>query len=270
MDGSKTKHLRTASQTSQSTGLIVEVFVGNSFNTLSSFSGIHVFINNNSVRVNSVLGFGAAPGTYNYIALGKTVIELLPYPYNDCVEDTTSIDGYDSDHFRSIIQANYSYNQENCYNVYLQSQIILGCKCYFTVFMNYNNYQNPCTGVEDFRCLIDVVRSFVKKDFKATIQDICPLECTAYSYSHTVTSNGYPTRYYAADLLKQPKVANLFPNPANVTISELKESILALNFYYPSLRYTRVTQLPQVTIVSLISSIGGTLGVFLVSLSYTL
>jgi hypothetical protein len=132
--------------------------------------------------------------------------------------------------------------------------------------MNYNNYQNPCTGVEDFRCLIDVVRSFVKKDFKATIQDICPLECTAYKYSYSLTWNGYPTKYYAADLLKLPKMANYFPNPANVTVRDLKKSMLALNFYFPTLRYTRVSQLPQVTIVSLISNIGGALGVFLVIL----
>jgi hypothetical protein len=95
----------------------VEVFVGNEFNTLSSFSGVHVFINNKTIRVNPLVGFAAQPGDYNYIALGKTVTELLPKPCNDCVEDTTSIDGYESDHFRSIIQANYSYNQENCFNL---------------------------------------------------------------------------------------------------------------------------------------------------------
>ncbi len=120
MDGSKTTNLRTISQISQATGLIVEIFVGNELNTLSSFSGVQVFINNNSVRVNTLVGFGAAPGTYNYIELGKTVTELLPKPYNDCVEYTTSINGYNSDLFRALIQANYSYNQENCYNVYLQ------------------------------------------------------------------------------------------------------------------------------------------------------
>jgi hypothetical protein len=264
MDGSKTKNLRTISQISQMAGLMVEIIVGNQFNTLSSFTGVHVFINNNSVRVNSLIGFGAAPGTYNYIELGKTVTELLPKPYNDCVEDTTSINGFDSDLFRALINANYSYSQENCYYVYLQSQIISGCDCYYTVYMNYNNFRKPCKSVVDLRCAIDVVRSFVGKDFKVTIQNICPLECTSYMYSYSISSNGYPAEYYAENLIKQEKVAKLFPNPANVTTSDLKQSILALNFFYPSLRYTSVTQVPQVTIVSLISNIGGTLGVFLV------
>ncbi len=69
---------------------------------------------------------------------------------------------------------------------------------------------------------------------------------------------------YASNLLKQPKVANLFPNPANVTYDEFRNKVLALNFYFPSLRYTRISQVPQVNIVALASNIGGTLGLFLV------
>jgi hypothetical protein len=190
MDGSPNQKLRTISQISQAAGLIVELFVGNSLNTIGSFTGVHVFINNNSVRVSSLVGFGAAPGTYNYIALGKTVTDLLPSPYNNCVEDVKSIDGHDSEFFRTLVNANYSYNQENCYLVYLQSQIIPTCGCYYTVFMNYKNFQKPCTGVAEFQCVTDTIRSFISRDYKAKIHDLCPLECTSYSYSYVLSSNG--------------------------------------------------------------------------------
>ncbi len=59
-------------------------------------------------------------------------------------------------------------------------------------------------------------------------------------------------------------VASLFQNRTNVTYSEFKENVLALNFYFPSLRYTRISQMPKIDIVALASNIGGTLGLFLV------
>jgi hypothetical protein len=127
INGSVNTRLESVSQNSQGTGLIVELFVGNELNTLSSYSGVHIFINNNSVRVNSLLGFGAEPGTFSYVAINKKVTELLPHPYNDCVEDFRSIDGNDSDLFRVIVNSSFSYKQETCYSVYQQKNITTTC-----------------------------------------------------------------------------------------------------------------------------------------------
>ncbi len=189
MNGSKTSRLQTVSQNSQSTGLIVELFVGNNFNFLGSVSGVHVFINNNSVRVNSLLGFGAAPGVYTYVAMRKTVTELLPYPYNDCVEDVGSINGYNSDLFRSIVMSNFSYNQETCYSVYQQTQITQNCKCYYTLLINAYNYPRPCTSVNEYRCTMVVFRRLILNDFKAKLKKECPLECDDLSYSYSLSYN---------------------------------------------------------------------------------
>jgi hypothetical protein len=74
----------------------------------------------------------------------------------------------------------------------------------------------------------------------------------------------YPTDFYANDLLKQPNIKKLFSNPANVTVSQLRNNILALNFYFPTLRYTGISQVPKSTFATLVADIGGTLGIFLV------
>jgi hypothetical protein len=188
MDGSPVIKLKSTSQNSEATGLIVEVFAGNSYNTASMQSGVHVFMGNNTVRINSLLGFTAPTAAYTYVAIQKTVTETLSKPYSDCVEDVTSINGYNSDLFRTLILANYSYNQENCYNLYVQRNIIDKCGCYYTVFMNIDNHPTACVGIENFKCLINANRILYADDYKSKIQDICPLECVDYGYSYTLHS----------------------------------------------------------------------------------
>jgi hypothetical protein len=171
------KKLKHVSQNSQTTGLIVELFVGNSYNTLSMQSGVHVFVDNRTLRVNSLLGFGAPLGMYTYVALEKKVIQSLPYPYSNCVKDVSSKDGYGSRLFQALIAANYSYNQENCYNLYIQEQVIETCGCFYTIFMNVDSNAEPCLGTERYKCVSNVTRNLAMSDFKAKIQNECPLEC---------------------------------------------------------------------------------------------
>jgi hypothetical protein len=56
----------------------------------------------------------------------------------------------------------------------------------------------------------------------------------------------------------------MFPNPANVTVDQLRKNILALNFYFPTLRHTSISQVSKSSFATLVADVGGTLGVFLV------
>jgi len=61
-------------------------------------------------------GFNIAPGFINEILVSKIFIYKLGQPYNNCIKNVKSIDSYDSDLFRYILQStNYSYRQTDCF-----------------------------------------------------------------------------------------------------------------------------------------------------------
>jgi hypothetical protein len=99
-------------------GLILEVFVADrdSQNTLSSQRGVHLYIGNNSVFLNPMSGIKAPVGANTNIGLEKSVHSQLSAPYSNCIEDVSSLSGYDSEYFRYILRANFSYDQDSCYS----------------------------------------------------------------------------------------------------------------------------------------------------------
>lgn len=64
-------------------------------------------------------------------------------------------------------------------------------------------------------------------------------------------------------MLKTKKIRNLFENRSDVSLNELRESILAVNIFYEHLKQTEITENESISLDGLIGSIGGTLGLFL-------
>ncbi len=48
-----------------------------------------------------------------------------------------------------------------------------------------------------------------------------------------------------------------------IDMSNVRESVVSLNVYYNSLSYTLATESPKLDIISLLSNIGGSLGLFM-------
>jgi hypothetical protein len=90
----------------------------------------------------------------------------------------------------------------------------------------------------------------------------CPLECVSESFVYTTGKTLYPTPLYANLLNLHPVIKK---NYNNKTVSQetLRKSTLKLNIYYEDLSYITITEIPTLNEVSLISNIGGTLGLFL-------
>lgn len=101
-------------------------------------------------------------------------------------------------------------------------------------------------------------------EYREKCHKMCPLECTSIEYSLTTSFSDYPTAYYAEILKNETKVCDmLYNNKTEVTYDSLKKSFLMINIYFDELKYTRVSESKRVTEVNLLSSIGGTLGLFL-------
>ncbi len=91
---------------------------------------------------------------------------------------------------------------------------------------------------------------------------LCPLECDSITYDLSTSTANYPTRVYSKLLKKQQKITKYFKDE-EVTFEKLKESLLALDINYAELKYTYISESKSKTIIDLIASIGGTIGLFL-------
>jgi len=94
----------------------------------------------------------------------------------------------------------------------------------------------------------------------------CPLECDSASYEISTSSLDFPTQnWFNVVFESSPAYVKLFESIMNRTLTyeSFKESHLVVNIFYPSLKYTQITELPKTSLIDLVSNVGGLLGIFL-------
>ena len=79
-----------------------------------------------------------------------------------------------------------------------------------------------------------------------------------------LSHSDFPTRSYY-EIYKRDKtfVNKYFNKKENFTFDEIKQRAIAVNIYYPQLKYTEITELKKTSLIDLFSNIGGTIGLFL-------
>ena len=101
---------------------------------------------------------------------------------------------------------------------------------------------------------------------KFSCQLDCPLECDSITYNLQVSSLKFPN-HELYDIFRNDSGAPLiFSSTYGVDISSIdmfREYFYSINIYYPSLKYTYISESPQTTVFGLLSSLGGSLGMFL-------
>ena len=106
--------------------------------------------------------------------------------------------------------------------------------------------------------------------FRGNIQELCsecPVECDSESFYLSSSTSVYPTPNRFTSLIsKDVKPINMFKqnNYSNdVMYTEFRRSTIALNIFYDDLKYTEITEEIKTSLADLVSSLGGTLGLFL-------
>ena len=99
-------------------------------------------------------------------------------------------------------------------------------------------------------------------DFILRFIDLFKFKCDKTIYLTKSSAAYYPTKTYLRSLLTIPKVIKLLGN-ASETRDAIETSFLKVNVFYSSLSYLSVTENPSITIYTLLSSMGGALGLFL-------
>jgi hypothetical protein len=234
--------------------LTLEVYIDDSFNPFTASHGVHLLINNRTMLINTAEGIDIGMGTETNIGLNKNQYNKIPYPYSECrTPDTLK----DPSLYNALLSMNVTYRQKDCINLCYQTHVIKTCECHVIFYNNLNSTRYCSTNV-DFNCVDYKVSSSLNESL-TTCPEKCPQECEYEKFTYSVTSTSYPSRYRFENSIK----TNQFFKGRNITYEEAKQNMLRINIYFDELRTTQVTEIESMTIPSLLSSLGGTLGLLL-------
>jgi len=183
----------------------------------------------------------------------------LPKPYSGCEIDSNSAKYRENSEFYNLIgRSNYEYTQQLCFSQCLQKRFIDKYNCTLYYLLSFYN-KNHCDS-ETTNLIYSNEDSF---DINSNCLSLCPLECYQTEYKTSYSSSRLNSNDFYVDLIKNK--SNLTMDFIDRTLDEanVRDSIVAVYIYYTSLSYTQTTETPQMDIVSLLSSIGGNLGLFL-------
>ena len=144
--------------------------------------------------------------------------------------------------------------------------VSIECNCFLTLgpqmFANTSacDIQNPCPPT--------LIRDFRRNQSKYYDKYLpgCPLECDSIRIDTRISSQNYPSKEEYDLFKKNAQMVNEYTNVKQLnvtTYSEYKKYFFKLNVFYNSMEYTSVTLTPKITLVGLLSSLGGSLGALL-------
>jgi hypothetical protein len=232
-------------------GLNVIMYLPASVNRYSwAFNeGLRIFLHNSSLEPSEADAVDISPGKQTNIAIKRTFAYKQPDPYSSCI----NLANFDSALYRSFKESSKIYRQRDCIDLCIQQRIIKNCSCYD---LNYRRLFNssPCRTRATISCAETQYFEFVSNEISHECLDQCPLECDSVSYELTLSSSDFPSRFV------YERYKSFFPMSEYELFKKMSVSV---NIYYPSLEYSKLTELPKTSVIDLFSSIGGTLGLYI-------
>ena len=187
----------------------------------------------------------APVGMETNIVVKNLKINKLPFPYSGCIKDLYSESSFSSNSYKNTVKT---------YGLYTQKWCILNCGLDLTLKEN----ARKCSS-NNQRCLNDLSNL---ANFYASCLKECPIECETNYFNVHEHFAKYPSFSYAEHLLSRDDVKTKFPY-SSPTMSQLSDSVLSVNVYYDSPLYQKITETPETNSLTLISNIGGNLGLFI-------
>ena len=249
-------------------GFYSEVFIGlpKQFNSSLNFgipsrnSFFSLYIHNKSMNPAEMneQPIKLPPGFSTEISVSKIFTDRLPYPYNDCFDDLKELKSHDSLLVQYILtKTNSIYRQKDCLNLCQTEYLIKHCNLSSQLGFIWEIDRN-----ENDDCQENETKSFFSKDINEYCTPFCPMECDSIDYKIDLMSSVFPNQAYASELALHRKIKPKYPNGTNITLEDLRASVVAFSVYYSDFKYTYIQQLPKMQIVDAVSNFGGLLGLF--------
>lgn len=102
-----------------------------------------------------------------------------------------------------------------------------------------------------------------KQNFYGKYDKECPLECNYDWIQYSTAFQSYPSYSYATYLRKNANVFRKANLSRPLTNEDVKNSCAFVRIYYERLGYFHTLEMASISWITLISSIGGTFGLFL-------
>jgi hypothetical protein len=184
------------------------------------------------------------PGMIDSLKIEKSVEAKLEFPFNNCWDRTnlpvTPL-------VRKLSGDNITYRQVNCFELCFQN------------FVQKYALDNKMSG--DAAREKDEVKNY---DKAKNCNNLCPLECesTQYRISESKSSLNHFSSAEEYGLKHIPEIQKIL----NITINsteDFNKNYLKLQIAFDSLKYTKISQTPKTTLSTLVSNLGGSIGLFL-------
>jgi len=211
-------------------------------------------------------------GLETNVAIERSFKETLPKPYSNCdipnpiASSSPIINSFSSDLYILIAHSPYQYTQQLCYEQCYLKYLINACNCTNPYALSLYTEYDACVSKEEKQCLYDYNNNENKHDLTVSCFSSCPLECNLTEYKTSSVSTSRLLNDFFLEHIKNNQ--QLLTDHNDVTDLNGIESNAALNgvsvnVYYDSLTYTISIEQPQMSVVSLLASIGGNLSLFL-------
>ena len=243
----------------------MQLYAGVADDIIYDRKGFYLFLSNSTDFPASYTNakFTLTPGVGLSLVPARTFYNQYQAPYSGCAVKenkklTEPLD--DQSYFKFSYTANFTYKQVNCISLCKLMFILDLCKCNLSTFNSLKlSAEYYCDSYDKINCTI--VEGW-KMD-KGTMEQIClpkcPLECNQNTLSPiTVSSYRFPNDKYASDVEAIEAINKTIP-----FIKDLSENLVEFSVYYESLSYTKIEEVPKMTVDDLIAIIGGHLHVFL-------
>ena len=229
--------------------------------------GATIKIDNNSYEVtgNDLSPVDLSPGYEFNIVVDRIYSYKLPKPYSNCDLDLTGPNnGFNSYLYKAFLDKNYQYKQQSCIDLCYQSMLIKNCNCSDIECVQLFDNVDVCQTDQEIECLYDIYYDkFLAKNYiRDNCLSLCPKECNSTEYKFTMSFSKFANDEYLSLIKNNAYLIKALKNK-NITIDDLKNNLIQLNVYYETMAYTVITEKTTMDIVSLLSSIGGTLSLFL-------
>jgi hypothetical protein len=234
-------------------------------------NGMIVFVHNSSyLKPSPSEGVYVDLGKVTSIAVRRKFTEKFPSPYSECLDLTS----YSSRLYDYLVKTlNQAYRQKDCFELCIQERIIEQCGCYSLEYPNLSLQVRPCLNLSSYYCIDTQANAF--DAVKCQTRE-CPLECDSVTYDLSLSCLTNPSlkEFYSFRLEDKENFEKMLENSSytNVTFTYdlFKSMWLSVWVYYPSLEYTRIVETPKVTLLDLLTQIGGSLGLFVSFSVFTL
>ncbi len=242
-------------------GLVLDIFAG-----IPGYQGIfnpgygfHIFIHNITDKlIRIVKGVDVATGFQTNLVIKRIFYKKETIPYENCFNDIETYYKFNTSFVNELLKSSSVYQQSECLELCKYKMLKFKCKC-----ETFTNNTFECINSQaDMNCVHKTNENFYISNFTECLP-LCPLECDTQEFKISTSFLNYPHLSKVNGLLNNPIIKNKYENISNVTVNQLRESILSVAIYYDDLSYTVISKEPKMNLLDLISAIGGIMGIFL-------